>query len=99
MYPVWPRYHLQPWYYTNVLIDSITTILPSLKFPSPVYIARHDGSWCIEITLFILFNVVNTVLLLVINAVYDFIYYIDLVIVLVLFSTAYPFHFEQDVHA
>ena len=64
-----------------------------------VCIARYDRSLCIEITLFILFNVVNTVLLLVINAVYDFIYYIDLVIVLVLFSTAYPSHFEQDVHA
>ena len=55
-----------------------------------VCIARYDRSLCIEITLFILFNVVGTVLSLVINAVYDFIYNIDLVIVLDLFCTVYP---------
>ena len=55
-------------------------------------IARYDTSLCIEITLFILFNVVNTVSPLVINAVYDFIYNIDLVIVLDLFCTVYPSH-------
>ena len=61
-------------------------------------IARYDRSLCNEITLFILFNVqVDTVFTLVINAVYDFIYYIDLIIVLDLFSTVYPSHFEQDM--
>ena len=54
-------------------------------------IARYDRSLCIKINYTItLFNVVGTVLLLVINAVYDFIYNIDLVIVLDLFCTVYP---------
>ena len=60
-----------------------------------VCIARYDRSLCIEITLFILFNVVGTVLSLVINAVYDFIYNIDLVIVLDLFCTVYPSHLTR----
>ena len=45
--------------------------------------------------LFYLMYIVNTVFLLVINAVYDFIYYINSIIVLDLFSTAYPSHFGR----
>ena len=47
--------------------------------------------------LFYLMYIVNTVFLLVINAVYDFMYYITSIIGLDLFSTVYPSHFEQDI--